>query len=60
MNISTDKWLLTIYPNKTYTSMFMGGVFGADESNQYIEFDTEEEMLKFIKDHNMEICNETE
>jgi len=59
MNITTDKWLLTIYPDRTYSTMFSGGVFGADENNEYIKFDTEAEMLQYITDNNLEVQNET-
>ena len=58
MNITTDKWLLTIYPDRTYATMFSGGVFGADENNQYIKFDTEAEMLQYIEDNELIIQEE--
>ncbi len=55
MELSKDKWLLTIYPDRTYSTMFSGGVFGADESNQYVRFDTEAEMLQYIENNHLEI-----
>ena len=38
--------------------MFSGGVFGADENNQYVKFDTEAEMLQYISDNKLEVQNE--
>ena len=58
MNITTDKWLHIVYPDRTYATMFSGGVFGADENNQYVKFDTEAEMLQYITDNNLEVQNE--
>ena len=58
MNITTDKWLLIIYPDRTCSTMFSGGVFGADENNEFRKFDTEAEMLQFIKDNELIIQEE--
>jgi len=58
MKIAKDKWLLIIYPDRTCATMYSGGVFGADENNEYIKFDTEAEMLQYIEDNNLKVQNE--